>query len=203
MSANKIYIIPTKAISYSVMDLLEDQWWPNTVALSRPFCLPPSSQWLLKHEINAIAVVAGGDNTVYHVHQSCLPFFMLLDLVQQMYLLMANEPAETPQSITFYKGVMFLDSLRRDIMRGLQNRELDPFPLKGSLPESMRRWLCRFILSIPHDPENRKQNAIRLQKAYEEIDVFVYGRPLIHSTRVCYSLITDLNSRLLRLVADS
>ena len=47
----------------------------------------------------------------YHVHQSCLPFLMLFDLVQQMYLLMANKSVEAPQSIAFYKGVMFLDSL--------------------------------------------------------------------------------------------
>jgi hypothetical protein len=103
---------------------------------------------------------------------------MLLDLVQQTYLSMANESGETSQSITFYKGVMFLDSLRQDIVGGLQHGEVDPLPLNRSMPESMRRWICRFILRIPHDPENRKQNSIRLQKAYEDIDPFEYGKPL-------------------------
>jgi hypothetical protein len=185
------------------MDLLEDQWWPNAVTLSRPFCLPLSSQWLLKQDASVITIVAGGDNTVYHVHQSWLPFLMLLDLVQQMYLSMANESAEAPQSTTFCKGVMFLDSLRQNVLGGLQNREVDSLPLNRSLPESMRRWLCRFILNIPHDPENRKRNFIPLQKAYEEIDVFEYGKSFSRSPRLFYSLTIDSNFRLLRLVADS
>jgi hypothetical protein len=128
---------------------------------------------------------------------------MLLDLVQQMYLSIANESTEASEGITFYKGVMFLDSLRQDLMGGLQNRELDPLPLDRSLPESMRRWLCRFILRIPHDPENRKQNSILLQKAYEEIDVFEYGRPFKFIPETLLLTQTDSNSRLLRLVADS
>ena len=156
------------------MDLLEDLWWPKTIALSRPFFLPLSSQWVLKQASDCITIVVAGDDTAYHMHPSCLPFLMLLDLVQQTYLSMANS-VEDPHSITFYKGVMFLDSLRQDVMAGLENR--DALPLNGCLPESMRRWLCRFILSIPHDPENRRQNALALQKAYEEIDVLKYGRP--------------------------
>ena len=156
------------------MDLLEDRWWPTTITSSPPFSLPPSSQWLLKQENGFITFVAGRDNTAYHVNQACLPFFMLLDMVQHMYLLMANS-AEPAQSVTFYKGVMFLNSLRLDVVAGRQHRE-DPPPLEKSLPESMRRWLCRFILGIPHDPENRKRNSKVLQKAYEEIDVFEYGK---------------------------
>lgn len=159
------------------MDLLEDQWWPSAVTLSRPFCLPLSSKWLLKQDTSVIAILAGGDNTAYHVHQCCLPFLMLLDLVQLMYLSMANESAEASQSITFYKAVMFLDSLRQDLKEGLRKRDVDSLPFNKTLPESMRRWLCRFILHIPHDPENRKRNSILLQKAYEEIDVFEYGGP--------------------------
>jgi hypothetical protein len=203
MSAVQNIKSPQSRYHNSVMDLLEDQWWPTAVTSSRPFFLPPSSQWLLKQDASVITIVAGGDNATYHVHQSCLPFLMLLDLVQQTYLSLANESAEASHIITFYKGVMFLDSLRRDIMGGLQNREVDPLPLNRSLPESMRRWLCRFILCIPHDPENRRRNSIQLQKAYEEIDVFEFGRPFSHSPRPCYALTTHSNSRLLRLVADS
>jgi hypothetical protein len=184
------------------MDLLEDHWWPNTITSSHPFSLPPSSKWLLNQEKSGfITFVAGGDHAVYHVHQGCLPFLMLLDMAQQMYLFMANS-TEHAQSITFYKGVMFLDSLRQDVMAHLQNREVDSPPLKEFLPESMRRWLCRLLLSIPHDPENRKRNAIVLQKAYEEIDVFEYGMPFQTPTFATLSQCI-LISRLLRLVTDS
>jgi hypothetical protein len=182
------------------MDLLEDRWWPKTVTLSRPFYLPLSSKWLLREDSSFITIVAGGDDTAYHVDQSCLPFLMLLDLVQQTYLSMANL-LEGPQSITFYKGVIFLDSLRQDLMGGLPRRGMDAPPLKRSLPESMQRWICRLILVIPHDPENRKKNAFALQKAYEEIDVFKYGRPLNYSPSLCYSFTMHSTLRLLRLVS--
>jgi hypothetical protein len=185
MSAHQNIKYPPRRSSHPVMDLLEDQWWPKTVTLSHPLCLPLSSQWLIKQDANAIDIVAGGDNTVCHVHQSCLPFIMLLDLVQQTYLSMAIESAEASQRITFYKGVMFLDSLRQDIMGGLQHSEVDPAPLQRSLPESMRRWICRLVLSIPHDPENRKRHSMRLQKAYEEINVFEYGRSFQDLPRLC------------------
>jgi hypothetical protein len=119
------------------MDLLEDHWWPTTITSSCPFSLPPSSKWLLKQERGSIIFVAGSDHAVYHVHQACLPFLMLLHMVQQMYLVMANS-APPVQSITFYKGIMFLNSLRQDIVTGLHDREVDFSPLKKSLPESMR-----------------------------------------------------------------
>jgi hypothetical protein len=181
------------------MDLLEDHWWPTTITSSRPFSLPSSSKWLLKQESGFITFVAGGDNAVYHVPLGWFAFFMLLDMAQQMYLLLANSTDEA-QSITFYKGVKFLDSLREDVKVGLRNIAADPPPLDKSLPESMRRWLCRLILNIPHDPENRKKNAIILQKAYDELDVFKYGTPFNHpfATGLQFVLI----SRLLKLVTD-
>ena len=154
------------------MDLLEDNWWPISVTASRPFSLPSSSKWLLKDEDDFITFVSGGDHTTYRMHQNCLPFLMLLDISQQMYLSVANS-VDALQSETFYKGVMFLDSMRQDVMGQL--RERDSPLLERYLPESMRRWLCRFLLSIPHDPENRKKNAVSLQKAYKDIDVFQYG----------------------------
>lgn len=161
------------------MDILEDQWWPTTVTSSHPFSLPPSSNWLLKQESGFITLVSGGNQAVYHVHPGCLPFLMLLDMVQQMYLSMANL-ADPSQSITFYKGVMFLDSLRQDVMAGLRNNnDMDRTTLKMFLSEGMQRWLCRLLLSLPHDPQNRKRNATVLQNAYKEIDVFKYGMPFI------------------------
>jgi hypothetical protein len=184
------------------MDTLEDQWWPTTITSSHPFSLPPSSKWLLKQESGFITLVSGGNQAVYHVHQGCLPFLMLLDMVQHMYLSMANL-ADPSQSITFYKGVMFLDSLRQDIMAGLQHNGVDPPTLKKSLPESMQRWLCRLLLSLPHDPENRKRNATVLQNAYKEIDVCKYGMPFIQAPSFCWWFITHLTSRLLRLVTHS
>jgi hypothetical protein len=158
------------------MDLLEDSWWPTAITSSPPFSLPPSSKWLLKHEGGLIIIVAGGDRTEYRVQQGWLPFIMLLDAAQQMYLLMANS-SELSHSITYYKGVKFLDSLRQDVMATLLNNSNDPLPFQKSLPESFRRWICRFLLCIPHDPQNRKQNYVVLKKAYEEIDVFEYGIP--------------------------
>lgn len=74
---------------------------------------------------------------MYHIHQACLPFFMLLDMVQQMYLSMVNS-ADPAQSVTFYEGVEFINSLRQNVMASLQNRE-DPPPLTKSLLESMQR----------------------------------------------------------------
>jgi hypothetical protein len=159
------------------MDSLEDCWWPTVISSSRPFSLPPSSKWLLKQESGFITFVAGEDHALYRVHEGWLAFLMLLDMTQQMHLLMANS-TDPARSITYYKGVMFLDSLRQDLMAGLQKRGVDSPPFKKSLPESMRRWICRLLLSMPNDPENRKQNAKVLQKAYEEIDVFEYGIPL-------------------------
>jgi hypothetical protein len=181
------------------MDLLEDQWWPTTIPFSRPFSLPPSSKWLLKQKNGFLTFVAGGNQAEYHVPQDWMAFLMLLDMAQQMYLLMANS-TESVQSITFYKGVMFHDSLRLDIMAGLQDRAEDQPPFPKSLPESMRRWLCRFLLNIPHDPENRNQNAIILQKAYNEIDVFQYGMSFIKPELHVHM---PLISRLLKLVTDS
>jgi hypothetical protein len=70
------------------------------------------------------------------MHQDCLPFLMLLDMVQQMYLVMANS-ADPSLSETFYKGVMFLNSLRQDVMAEHQHTKGDSAPLKKSLPESM------------------------------------------------------------------
>jgi hypothetical protein len=156
------------------MDLLEDRWWPTVINSSRPFSLPLSSKWLLKHEGGFITFVAGGDHAVYRVHRDWLAFLMLLDMSQQMHLLMANS-ADDSHSITYYNGVIFLDSLRQDLVASLQKRGVDSPPFKKSLPESMQRWICRFLLCIPNDPGNRKQNAAVLEKAYKEIDVFEYG----------------------------
>ena len=182
------------------MDLLEDHWWPTAITSSPPFSLPSSSKWLLKQESGFITFVTGGDNAVYRVPLGWLAFLMLLDMAQQMYLLRANSTDQT-QSITFYKGVMFLDSLRQDVMAGIRNREADPPPFEKSLPDSMRRWLCRLILNIPHDPENRKKNAVVLQRAYEELDIFEYGTPF--NTEFCYWFTLILISRFLRLVTDT
>jgi hypothetical protein len=182
------------------MDLLEDGWWPTVISSSRPFSLPPSSKWLLKHESGFVSIVAGGDHAVYRVHQEWLAFLMLLDMAQQMHLLMANS-ADPAHSITYYKGVMFLDSLRQDLTAGLRKREVDSFPFKKSLPESMRRWICRLLLCIPNDPENRKQNAKVLKKAYEEIDIFEYGIQLKQPSSTLSIFI--FISRLLRLVTES
>jgi hypothetical protein len=169
------------------MDLVEDNWWPISITSSPPFSLPPSSKWLLKQEGGFVTFVAGGDHAVYHVHQDCLPFLMLLDMAQQMYLSLANS-ADSSQSETFYKGVMFLDSLRQDVMADCRHTEGDSASLEKSLPEGMRRWLCRLLLGIPHDPENRKRNAIVLEKAYEEINVFGYGIPFYLSAPISYLL---------------
>jgi hypothetical protein len=174
------------------MDSLEDNWWPTSITSSRPFSLPPSSKWLFKQEGNSITFIAGGNHAVYHMHQDCLPFLMLLDMVQQMYLVMANS-ADPSLSETFYKGVMFLNSLRQDVMAEHQHTEEDSAPLKKSLPESMHRWLCRLLFSIPHDPENRKQHAIVLQKAYEEINIFQYGMPFCLSPPICYLLTIQIH----------
>lgn len=111
---------------------------------------------------------------MYSVHQDCLLFFMLLDITQQMYLSMANS-VDPLQSETFYKGVIFLNSLRQDFTVGLLHRKVDTPPTAKSLPESMCRWLCRLFLNIPHDPENQRLNDVLLQKAYKEIVIFEYG----------------------------
>jgi hypothetical protein len=171
--------MPIDPIYLPNMDALEDSWWPGSVTALRPFTLPLSSQWLQRESGNLLIIQAGGDRAEYHVHRDCLPFLMLLDMVQLTYLMMSTSSKASHQE-TFYKGVVFLDSLRREFLSVVPNVPQDQHSCRAFIPESMRRWLCRFIHGIPHDPENRRRHAPTLQKAYLEVDVLKYGAPVNH-----------------------
>jgi hypothetical protein len=159
------------------MDALEDSWWPSSLTKTSPFTLPPSSQWLQRQDGNILTIRAGGDPKEYQTNPNWLPFLMLLDIVQITYLQLSNS-SNGNQEI-FYKGVIFLDSLRRDFLAATQK-------VAPSFPESMRRWLCRLLHNIPHDPQNRKRHAEKLKKAYL-VDVFKYGLPSkLASTRLIF-----------------
>jgi hypothetical protein len=160
------------------MDELEDSWWPNSVPESRPFTLPPSSQWLQQQVGTSLIIRAGGDEIEYHTGADCLPFLMLLDMVQLTYLGMSNS-GKVIQQESFYKGVIFLDSLRGDFLATVRKIPLNCDGHRALFPDSMRRWLCRLLSAIPHDPQNRKQHAQILNKAYLEMDVFNHGVPSI------------------------
>jgi hypothetical protein len=157
------------------MDALEDSWWPNSVPASRSFALPPSSQWLQKQVGTSLIIQAGGDTMEYHTSADYLPFLMLLDMVQLTYLVMSKSGNASHQE-SFYKGVIFLDSLRGDFLATtIRKIPLDCDSHQALFPESMRRWLCRLLSGIPHDPQNRKRHAAILNKAYLEVDVFNHG----------------------------
>jgi hypothetical protein len=101
---------------------------------------------------------------------------MLLDIVQITYLQISNSSNVSHPEL-FYKGVIFLDSLRGDFL-ATQKVPSPSESRKAMVPESMRRWLCRLLYQIPHDPLNRKRHAETLNKAYLEIDIFKYGVPI-------------------------
>lgn len=162
------------------MDALEDSWWPSSLTGSRPFTLPPSSQWTLKENGGLVIIRAGGDVVEYCVHRDCLPFLMLLDMAQLTYLAMSRLGNVDHQE-TFYKGVMFLDALRREFLSASLNTPADEETCGAFVPETMRRWLCRLLSGIPQDPENRRRHAPTLQRAYLEVDVLKYGAPLTDS----------------------
>lgn len=156
------------------MDALEDSWWPNSITESRPFKIPPSSRWLQRQDGNILTIQAGGDPVEYQTSPDCLPYLMLLDIVQLTYLVNSNFGNINHREI-FYKGVIFHDNLRADFLASTQKATPESENYRASVPESMRRWICRFISGIPHDPLNRKHHAEILRKAYLEIDVFKYG----------------------------
>jgi len=165
---------------------------------SCPFTLPPSSQWLQRQDGRTLIIQAGGDPLEYRIHPDCLPFLMLLDMAQLTYLSMSNS-GQTHHQETFYKGVIFLDNLRRNFLATIQNLPAGHETQRAPLPESMHRWLCRFLHAIPHDPKNRRQHAQLLNKVYLEIDLFKYGElshPLTHAAH-------SWKCRLLTLVAYS
>jgi hypothetical protein len=175
------------------MDALEDSWWPSSLTKTPPFTLPPSSQWLQRQDGNILTIQAGGDPEEYQTNPNWLPFLMLLDIVQITYLQLSNSSNGDHQEI-FFKGVIFLDNLRGDFLAATQK-------VPPSFPESMRRWLCRLLHSIPHDPLNRKRHAEKLKKAYLEVDVFKYGLPSkLASTRLIFKL---LNFRFFGLVINT
>jgi hypothetical protein len=158
------------------MDALEDSWWPNSVNSSHPFTLPLSSQWLQRQDGRFLIIRAGGDPVEYRTHINCMPFLMLLDMVQLTYLRMSNS-GDVNQQELFYKGVVFLDFLRGEFLSAIRNLPNPPdFKAQASsVPEGMQRWLCRLLHRIPHDPRNRKHHAQLLNKLYLEVDVFKYG----------------------------
>ena len=164
------------------MDLLENSWWPASITTDHPLTLPLSSKWLLRQEDGMITFITGEGNKKYYMHPACLPHLMLLDVAQLTYLQLSTSTDPRLCNI-FYKGVMFLDSLKRNIMSNTQDKP-DPGSFPAAMPESMHRWLCRLLLGIPHDPENRKQYDVILKKAYEETDVFKYGRLPYYALKV-------------------
>lgn len=107
---------------------------------------------------------------------------MLLDMVQLTYLLMSNTSSSTNQQELYYKGVVFLDFLRRDFLSSIQSLPNPPDceAQVCSVPEGMHRWLCRLLHGIPHDPQNRKRHAQLLNKAYLEVDILNYGAPILY-----------------------
>jgi hypothetical protein len=159
------------------MDVLEDSWWPSTITQSRPFTLPRSSLWVQRQDGHLLTIQVGGDPAEYQTTPDCLPFLMLLDMVQMTYLQMSNSSSIEQQEI-FYKGVVFLDGLRRDFLTIIQKASPYSETQRALVPESMKRWLCRLLQGIPHDPLNRKRHAKALNKAYSEIDVCKYGVPI-------------------------
>lgn len=155
------------------MDSIEDSWWPSLVPSHRPFSLPTSSRWLQRQDGNVLIIQARGDPAEHRTNPDCLPFLMLLDMVQITYLQMSNS-SNMDQMEIFYKGVLFLDRLRGDFLAAIQKA---PQTQAALVPESMQRWLCRLLYHIPHDPLNRKRHAETLDKAYLEVDIFKYGIP--------------------------
>ena len=181
----QLFFITTthQAIQILEMDSLEDSWWPSLVPECRPFTLPPSSQWLQRQDGNVLTIQAMGDPLEHRTNPNCLPFLMLLDMVQMTYLRMSNS-SNVDQKEIFYKGVLFLDRLRGDFLAAIQKappsiQKAPPYfeTETALLPESMQRWLCRLLYRIPHDPLNRKRQAETLKKAYLEVDIFKFGMP--------------------------
>jgi hypothetical protein len=123
-----------------------------------------------------LTIQAGGNPVEYRTNPDCLPFLMLLDMVQLTYLQMANSSNINEKEI-FYKGVLFLDRLRADFLRTVGQASSLSETETPIVPESMQRWLCRLLHNIPHDPVNRKRHAETLNKAYLDVDVFKYGVP--------------------------
>jgi len=185
------------------MDALEDSWWPSSESITEisPFTLPPSSQWIQKQDDDVLIIRAGGDPVEYRTNPNCLPFLMLLDIVQITYL-QASNSSSVDHPETFYKAVVFLGRLRGDFLAATQKEAQNFESKRAPVPESMRRWLCRLLRGIPHDPHNRKLNAELLNKAYLEVDVLAYGlSSRFPKTRVFVNFITE-DARLFGLVAD-
>jgi hypothetical protein len=147
------------------MDFIEDSWWPSAVP-GGPFQLPSRSHWLYKEEGDDVLVFPGGTKQGHRLPQSWTPFFFLLDIAQYAYL--ANSlTSREEHGVIFYKGVLFLDRLRAEL---LLDKPIEPpyCPLAGkkNLPEAMRRWLFRLLLGLPHDPKNRRLKAELLETEY-------------------------------------
>jgi hypothetical protein len=171
------------------IDAIEDSWWPSSVTSSRPFTLPTSSQWLHTQDGKFLIIQVGGDSFQYVTNPNFLPFSMLLDIVQMTYLHLSNSSDVDEQEI-FYKGVVFLDNLRQHFLDSI--RKAHPYceTEKALVPESMQRWICRMLRSIPHDPLNRKLHVEILNRDYLEIDVLNYGLcpSILHERNLIFKL---------------
>jgi hypothetical protein len=185
------------------MDALEDSWWPHSVTASWPFTLPPSSRWLQRQDASGrfLIIQTAGDQVEYCTHPNYIPFLMLLDITQLAYLLVSNTGNANQQEL-FYKGVVFLDFLRREFLSAIRTSH-NPHNCEAqasSVPECMHRWLCRLLQRIPHDPKSRKHHAQLLDKVYSEVDVFKYGAPILYLYFYFYYITCSWGNRLFGLV---
>ena len=147
--------------------------WLYTSAQNASALIP--SQWLQRQDGNILTIQVRGEPVEHRSSPDCLPYLMLLDMVQMTYLQMSNsDKLKVEDQETFYKGVLFLDSLRGDFLAAIQKA---PQSQAGLVPASMQRWLCRLLHNIPHDPHHRKRHAETLNKAYLAVDVSKYGMP--------------------------